>query len=294
MPEPVSTPAQVPPEAVRRGISRGAFVGAVIVVALIMLGAGVFVGKTLYGGTKSTASGFLVVGTNIPFPPFEDYNYSTGTYFGFDIDLAGMIANASHRTMVIQNYADFSLLLSTVGKGGLDMVASAVTESGTTGANRNMTMAFSTPYYNANQAVLVQSSSTLTCAASTCTQNDLKTKIVGVQSGTTSQSWADQYLAPNMTNANTQYQKFTTVDTEITALRAGSLDAVVIDAGPAAAIAGSSSGALKVAGTIITGELYGFAVAHGDPEGLLPIINSVITKAEADGTYQALIHKWFK
>jgi polar amino acid transport system substrate-binding protein len=294
MPEPVSTPAQAPPEALRHGISRGVFVAVVVVVALLMLGAGVYAGKALYGGTKSTASSFLVVGTNIPFPPFEDYNYSTGTYFGFDMDLAGMIANASHRTMVIQNYADFSLLLSTVGKGGIDMAASGITESGSTGAARNATMAFSNPYYNANQAVLVQSSSTLTCASNICTQNDLKTKTVGVQSGTTSQSWADQFLAPNMTNPNRQYQKFTTVDTEITALRAGSLDAVIIDSGPAVAIAASSGGALKVAGTIITGELYGFAVAHGDPEGLLPVINSVIAKAMADGTYAALLHKWFK
>ncbi|MCI4350763.1 MAG: transporter substrate-binding domain-containing protein [Thermoplasmata archaeon] len=294
MPEPEISPAQAPPEALRRGVSRGVVVAVVIVVALLMLGAGVYAGKTIYGGSKSTASSFLVVGTNIPFPPFEDYNYSTGTYFGFDIDLAGMIANASHRTLVIQNYADFSVLLSTVGKGGIDMAASAITESGSAGAARNATMAFSNNYYDANQAVLVRSSSSLSCASNICSANDLKTLIVGMQSGTTSQSWGDQYLKPNMTHPNTQYQLFTTVDTELTALRASSLDAVVIDAAPAAAIAASSGGALKVAGTIITGELYGFAVAHGDPEGLLPVINSVLAKAMADGTYQALIHKWFK
>ena len=288
----MSASATPPPEAMRQGTSRGMFVGTVIIVAVVMLVAGIYVGKTVYGSSSSKPT-YLIVGTNIPFPPFEDYNYTTGTYFGFDIDMSAMIAHAAGRTMVIQNYNDFSALLITVGNGGIDMAASAITESGTSGANRNQTMTFSIPYYDANQAVLVKSSSTLSCPSNVCDQSELKTLNVGVQSGTTSQSWADQYLAPNMTNPSTQYQKFTTVDTEITALNAGSLDAVVIDAGPANAIAASSSGGLKVAGTIITGELYGFAVAHGDPEGLIPIINNVITESQQNGTYQKLVTKWF-
>jgi polar amino acid transport system substrate-binding protein len=284
----VSTP---PPEAVRHGIGRGVFVTVVVVVAVLALAGGLYIGKTVYGGQHK--SSYLIVATNIPFPPFEDYNYTTGAYFGFDIDLAQLIANATGRTLVIQNYADFSVLLATVGKGGVDMGASGITESGTIGGLRNATMSFSIPYYNANQAVLVQSSSTLSCPSSVCTQAQLKTLTVGVQSGTTSQGWADTYLVPNMSNPSKQYQKFTTVDTEVTALEANALDAVIIDAGPAAAIAAGSQGKLKVAGTIITGELYGFAVAHGDPEGLLPVINNVITQAVKDGTYTQLIHKWF-
>lgn len=281
-----------PPEALRRGIGRGVFVVVVVVVAVLALVAGVFVGKTLYGASSSKAQ-YLVVGTNIPFPPFEDYNYTTGAYFGFDIDFANMIANATHRTLVIQNYADFSVLLTTVGKGGVDMAASAITESGPIGAARNGTMSFSIPYYDANQAVIVKSSSTFACATpSSCTQNDLKSLVVGVQTGTTSQGWAASFLLPNMTNPS-NLKNFTTVDTEVAALEAGSLDAVIIDSGPAASIAAGSAGAIKVAGTIITGELYGFAVAHGDPEGLLPVINNVISTAETDGTYAQLVHKWF-
>ncbi len=282
-----------PPEALRRGIGRGTFVAVVVIVAVIALLAGVFVGKTIYGTGASSKPSYLVVGTNIPFPPFEDYNYSTGQYVGFDIDFSIMIAHATDRTLVIQNYADFSLLLSTVGTGGVDMAASGITESGATGADRNQTMSFSIPYYNANQAVLVKSSSSFSCPSNICNQTELKSLVVGVQTGTTSQAWADQYLAPNMTNPNQQYQKFTTVDTEVAALEAGSLDAVIIDEGPATAIAAGSSGVLKVGGTIITGELYGFAVAHGDPEGLLPVINNVITESEQNGTYQKLVTKWF-
>ena len=285
--------AAPPTEAVRKGMSRTLLAVIVVVVAILAFVGGIGMGNLLYA-PKPTTSPFLVVGTNIPFPPFEDYNYTTGKYVGFDIDISQMIANAAGRQLVIQNFADFSVLLTTVGKGGVDMAASAITESGTTGAQRNNTMSFSVPYYDANQAVVVKSASTLTCAAgSTCVATDLKNSIVGVQTGTTSESWVDDNLADLMPNNATQIKRFTTVDLEVAALNAGSIDEMIIDSGPATAIAAGSSGALKVLGTIITGELYGFAVAHNDPEGLLPIINNVITQSKANGTYQRLITEWF-
>jgi polar amino acid transport system substrate-binding protein len=50
---------------------------------------------------------------------------------------------------------------------------------------------------------------------------------------------------------------------------------------------------MQVAGVIFTGEQYGFAVALGDPQGLLTVINSVLATAKSDGTYNQLIQKWF-
>jgi len=283
-----------PPEAVRKGVSRSLFATVVVVVAIIAFVGGLGVGNVLFGGkTSEAARKYLVVGTNIPFPPFEDFNTTTGQYEGFDIDLVKLISAAAGRTLVIQNYADFKVLLTTVGQGGVDMAASAITMSGDVGAKRNETMSFSDPYYNANQGVLARSSSTLTCASNVCTADDLKTLVVGVQSGTTSEAWVDENLKPLMSDPNTQIRRFTAVDTELAALTQGQLDIVIIDLGPAEALAAASSGAMKVVGQIITGELYGFAVQKGDPQGLLPIINSVLAQARANGTYQQLLTKWF-
>jgi polar amino acid transport system substrate-binding protein len=287
--------ASPPTEAMRRGVSRGVFIATVVVVAVVMLVAGMYVGKTVLGSSSSSGSKFLVVGTNVPFPPFESFNNSTGTYVGFDMNFSQLIANALHRTLVIDNYADFGVLLADVGAGVVDMAASAITESGTVGSQRNATMAFSIPYYDANQAILVRSSSTLKCpsvAQGGCTVANLASLKIGVQSGTSSQSWCDSYLVGNETGGG-KLLVFTTVDFEVDALTAGSLDAVMIDLGPATAIAAGSDGALIVAGEVLTNELYGFAVAHGDPEHILPVINSVITQSEQNGTYDALIHEWF-
>jgi len=284
--------ASPPPEAMRRGVSRGVFVATVVIVAVIALVGGMYVGKAVLGSSSSSSSSYLVVGTNIPFPPFEDYNYSSGAYFGFDINFSMLIANALHRTLVIDNYADFSVLLADVGAGVVDMAASSITESGAVGAARNASMSFSIPYYDANQAIVVQSSSSLSCVATGCTVAQLASLKIGVQTGTSSQSWLTQYLIPNETKSG-KVTGYTTVDTEILALSAGALDCIMIDLGPGNSIVASSGGTLKLAGDIFTNELYGFAVAHGDPEHILPSINNVITTAEQNGTYAKLIKEWF-
>ncbi|MCI4352177.1 MAG: ABC transporter substrate-binding protein [Thermoplasmata archaeon] len=280
-----------PVEAMRMGIGKGMLAAAIVLSVVVSLGAGIVIGKYVLSTTASKPT--LTVGTNLPFPPFESYNANTSTFYGFDIDFASMIANATHRTLHVVNYNDFSVLLTTVGAGGIDMAASGITESGPVGAARNATMSFSIPYYSANQAVLVKSGSPITCAIpASCTANDLKSYKVGVQTGTTSDGWATSYLVPNET-ASGMVLRYTTVDTEVAAVTAGAIDVVIIDTGPAASIAAGSSGALKVAGTIVTDELYGFAVAHGDPQDLIPVINGVISTSITDGEYGKLIHKWF-
>ncbi|MGA7475930.1 MAG: ABC transporter substrate-binding protein [Thermoplasmata archaeon] len=290
--------ASPPTEAMRRGISRGVFVVTVVVVAIIALTGGFYVGKGTSSSSSSSASHYLVVGTNVPFPPFESFNNSSGAYVGFDMNFSQLIANALGRTLVIDNYANFAVLLADVGAGVVDMAASAITESGSVGAARNSSMSFSLPYYDANQAILVASSSKLTCptvAQGGCTVSNLSSLKLGVQTGTSSQSWLQQYVdgtPSNETNGG-QVFAFTTVDLEIDALLTGSLQAVMIDLGPATSIAASSGGALKVAGEVLTNELYGFAVAHGDPEHILPVINSVITTSEQNGTYANLVKEWF-
>jgi len=289
--------ASPPTEAMRRGVGRGVFVATVVAVAIIALAAGIYVGKTALGSSSSSSSNYLVVGTNVPFPPFESFNNTTGTYVGFDMNFSQLIANALHRTLVVDNYANFEVLLEDVGVGVVDMAASSITESGSVGVQRNGTMAFSEPYYDANQAILVASGSSFTCpsvAAGGCTAKDLANLSLGVQSGTSSQSWLSQYLDGTPSNESKGVVgPFTTVDLEVDAVLLGSLQAVMIDLGPATSIAANSGGALKVAGEVLTNELYGFAVAHGDPEHILPVINSVISSAMQNGTYAYLVKEWF-
>jgi len=262
----------------------------VVVVAILAFVGGLALGPVVFPPAAQVPT--LVVGTNIPFPPFEDYNTTTNTFFGFDIDIARLIAHASHRTLVVKNFADFDALLATVGKNGVDIAASAITSTGATGANRSTFLTFSTTYYDANQGVLIQSSNPagVSCPSSNCSNPSILDKtnyVIGVQRGTTSESWTNAHIK------NATVRNFTGVDTELAALRSGALTAVIIDNGPAGAFAAGSGGALVVAGTIFTGEQYSFAVAHLDPQDLIPVINGVIFTSQQNGTYQQLITKWF-
>lgn len=271
-------------------MSKTLFAIVVIVVAILAFVGGLALGPIVFPPAAQVAT--LTVGTNIPFPPFEDYGTSNQTFFGFDIDMVKMVAAATHRQLKVVNFADFDALLTTAGKNGVDLAASAITSSGATGANRSKFMTFSIPYYDANQGVLIQTSNPkgISCPSSNCTNPsilDVTGYVIGVQRGTTSESWTNQYIK------NATVQNFTAVDTELAALKAGSLTAVIIDNGPAGAFAAGSAGAIKVAGVIFTGEEYSFAVALNDPQVLVPVINGVIATSMANGTYQKLITKWF-
>lgn len=262
---------------------------AVGLVAVVMLLAGIGVGYVLFKTPATTApKTTFVVGTNVPFPPFEDFNTTTGDFVGFDIDLAKLFATDLNRTLVIRQFASFTALLGAVGQGAVDMAASAITMSGTSGADRNQSMSFSDSYFAANQGLLVQTTSSITCTNNICTASLLAGKTVGVQQGTTSQDWINANKDPTTT-----VQVFQTVDAEVAALKAGSLGAVIIDFYPAEALARPSGSGLRVAGSIITGELYGFAVPKNDPDKILPTINATLARIKGNGQYAALIQKWF-
>jgi len=289
-----------PPEAVRG--ARGVWVVIVAVIAVVLFVAGVGVGWLVFSPPAKRVSK-LFLGTNTPFPPFEFYNNSL--LIGFDIEL---IQDIVHRgwgfnectdtvTTACYEWTDFQTflpLLAAVGEGRIDIGVGAITENGDTGAKRNATMDFSDPYYLSNQGVLKRAGdSTVYCAAADCTvaELDRSNLKIGAQEVTTSEFWVEDNL-PNVTGAN-NLVLLGTVEDVLLALRNNVVDIVVIDLPAGQRIASANPTTYKVAGTIRTNELYGFAVANNDPLGLIPVINAQLRAIRADGTYDALISKWF-
>lgn len=279
-----------PPEAVRGGVKRGVGTALVIVIAVVTFLAGLGLGYFVFSPPTKLK---FIVGTNAPFPPFESYNDTLGQFVGFDIDIAQLVANALGREMVVRNFQDFGLLLTTVGTGGVDMAVAAITMSGDAGARRNQTMSFSNTYYSANQAVVIRAGFSFSCPNDICDVADIVNKTIGVQSQTTSELWVDQYIVPIQANPDTTIHRYVSITTELDGLRTSVYDLMIIDEAPARAIVAGSSGQLAIGGIIVTGELYGFAVAKNDPKGFLPTINSVLAQIKGDGTYDQLVRKWF-
>src|SRR5213080_222371 len=292
-----------PPAEAMRG-AKGVSVVIVAVVAIVVFGAGIGVGWLVFSPAPTKVSK-LFLGTNTPFPPFESRNATSDQLEGFDIEMIQTIVQrgwgytecsdtVTNQCYEWNDFRDFSALLAAVSVGRMDIAVGAITMNGETGAQRNNSMDFSNPYYLSNQGILKRTSdNTAYCAAAVCTVAELNktTLVVGAQAITTSEFWVEDNLK-NVVSSN-HLELRPTVEDVLLLLSQRVVDIVVIDLPASHGIAAKNPSAYTVGGEILTNELYGFAVANGDPSGLLPIINAQLAAMKSDGTYQTILNKWF-
>jgi polar amino acid transport system substrate-binding protein len=216
--------------------------------------------------------GIIRVGSDIAFQPFEFVEDNENK--GFDVDLMNEIASRLGVEAQFVN-TGFDGLFTQVANGQFDVGMSAITIT----EERAQTVAFSTPYFNANQAVVAPISSDI------AGPEDFGGKRVGVQAATT----GFQYATENFTDA--QIVEFPTSEAAFTSLSAGQLDAVFIDT-PVAESNVEGSAELELKATVETGEQYGIAVRPGN-DALLEAINTQLEEIIADGTYEEIYGRWF-
>lgn len=280
-----------PPEARRGGVSKTIVVVVAIVLAVVGFFAGVAAGPVLF--PAKAPQPVLVVGTNTPFPPMEYYD-TGGNLIGFDVDLTNAVGAKLGYQVVWRDFQDWNALLSAVQFSGVDMASSSITSSGSIGAERNATMAFSASYYLANQGVLVPSSSSITCATSGCVPSNLANKTIAVQAGTSSDFWIQDNLLSTNLSASSMITKYPDVTAVIQAVKSGAVQAVVIDLPIAQSVASTSGGTLKVAGSILTNEQYSFAFPRTTAgTNLRDKVNNALAAMKSDGSFQTLFNKWF-
>src|SRR5205809_7213815 len=292
-----------PPAGAMRG-AKGVSIAIVAVVAIVLFFGGLGVGWLVFSPPSAKVSK-LFLGTNTPFPPLESRNATTDALEGFDIELIQTIVQrgwgdtecsdtVTNHCYEWNDFRDFSALLAAVSVGRMDIAVGAITGNGAVGAERNNSMDFSNPYYLSNQGILKRTSdNTAYCAAAVCTVAELNTTtlVVGAQAITTSEFWVEDNLK-NVVSSN-HLELRPTVEDVLLLLSQRVVDIVVIDLPAAQGIAAANPTAYAVGGEILTNELYGFAVANGDPLGLVPIINAQLAAMKSDGTYQTILNKWF-
>lgn len=232
---------------------------------------------TASDGTVATADlpllepGTLTVGSDIPYPPFEQGD--PPDYEGFDIDLINAIADKMGLETSIQD-KPFNLLLSG-GGGQIDMAIAATTIT----AERAKKVDFTDPYYNASQGLLVPSGSDIQSV------DDLAGKIVGAQDGTTGETYA---------NDNTdaaEVRPFPQTDDAYNALKTGQVDAVLNDL-TAVQAAAKQLGGLEVVQDFPTDEQYGMYAQKGSP--IIAPLNEALQQVKDDGTLTDLYQQYFK
>jgi polar amino acid transport system substrate-binding protein len=214
----------------------------------------------------------LTVGSDIPYPPFEQGK--SGSYTGFDIELMEAIAEKIGRTAEFQD-TSFETIFRDVAQGKFEAVISAATIT----EEREKEVAFSDPYYLSEQAILVAEGSDVGGI------EDLEGKTVGAQQGTTGLE-----LGKEKANAG-ELRPYPEGPDAINALKAGTVEAVIIDQ-PVAQNAVEEEGGVEISEDVPTEETYGIALAKDNTE-LLEEINTALAEVISDGTYKTIYENWF-
>jgi phosphonate transport system substrate-binding protein len=229
-------------------------------------------------GIETINPGVITVGSDIPWPPFEDFDAS-GEVIGFDADLVNEMARrVGFETEWIDT--DFDTIFTQLATGRFDMVASGTTIT----PERAEQVNFTQPYYLAQQALTVNDNFTPGIGS----VDDLgEGDSVAVQTGTTGRDWAVENLAPN----GVEVREFPGAADTYNSLEGGQVTGVIFDEPSAVEEVGNRPG-LRVADIIDTNEYFGFPV---NPENadLLAALDAALSDMLADGTYQQIYDTWF-
>jgi polar amino acid transport system substrate-binding protein len=278
-----SQPADSGASLKKKGGKRNMMIIAAVVVIVVALVAVVVLGGFLnpeeeYDNAldRVQSRGYIVVGTQVPYPPFENINATTDKLEGIDIEIMEYVA-AKLNVTIKWKTMDFDPLFPAVQTGQLDCAISSITITD----KRDEVNDFSIAYYVANQAVLVSDDSAIT---NLTTLNG--TKVV-TQTGTTGQYWVD-----NSTNLSPQSTTpLSDVPAAVLGVENGLYDAFVVDTPVANKYANDTSYNLKVAFVIYTMESYGILIPQDEPE-LKAAIDGAIADMIADGTLDEILNNW--
>lgn len=169
-------------------------------------------------------SGKLIVGTSPDYPPYEFrlQKENTNQIVGLDIAIAEAIANDLQLELVIRDYY-FSKLFPALENGEVDMVIAGLSPT----ESRKQIMDFSHVYYKAVQNMVVRKED----HEMYTNLDNLRDKRVGTQQGSIQADLVKQLVR------GAEFGEKTTVHELIEALKAKELDAVMIEAPVAQALA---------------------------------------------------------
>lgn len=234
-------------------------------------------------GAPTLHAGKLVVGFDVPAPAFWNGQLSgttlkhpSGFEYGLALDVAKQLGiSASNVTFLRAPFA--TILLA--GKKPYDFAM----EETTITAQRAKVIGFSSPYFDANQGVLLAKGVTKPTSI-----NDLKSLQTCAQAATTGLDWIQHKLRPS--KAPRVYSASSSAAFD--AVQSGACQALILDVPIIEAQNAKQPDAYGgVVGEIDTNEGYGAVFAKDSP--LIPAVSKAIKTLESNGTIAKLTKQWF-
>ena len=205
--------------------------------------------------------------TEASFPPYE---FLRGQEIvGIDVEICRAVAAKLGKEFQCET-VDFDSVIPAVISGKADLAAAGITVT----EDRKKNVDFSVPYVKTGIVVISKKSNPFMNVA------QLKGRKIGVQSGTTSETYVLEQLKqePERTRSPAE---------ACAALKSGRVDFVISDIDPAKnCVKGESDLQLS---DFITSEEYAIAIRKGQPE-LLAVINETIAELKANGK----LAKWIE
>ncbi len=222
------------------------------------------------------AKGTITMVTNAEFEPFE-YKDSD-QIVGIDPDIAQAVADDLGVKLEISDIA-FDSCIPSITSGKADFCAAGMTVT----EDRLQNVDFTDSYFNASQAVIVTSGSDIK------SPSDLNGKIVGVQQGTTGDTYCTNEDGSNDISVK-EVKRYPKGMDAVSDLIGGRIDAVVIDNYPAEKYVSKNSDKIMKLDEALTEEEYAIAVPKGSD--LKDEINKVIADLNESGKMDEIVGKY--
>ena len=226
-------------------------------------------GAAILAGCAKNDSDTIKMITEATFPPYE---FLRGQEIvGIDAEICKAVAEKLGKKFSAET-VDFDSVVPAVISGKADLAAAGITVT----EDRKKNVDFSVPYVKTGIVVIYKKSNPFTSV------DQLKGKRIGVQGGTTSETFVLEQLKqePERTKSPAE---------ACASLKAGRCDFVIADIDPAKnCVKGEADLALS---DFITSEEYAIAIKKGRPE-LLATVNAVIAELKANGKLAEWIEQY--
>ncbi|MDX8336618.1 amino acid ABC transporter substrate-binding protein [Candidatus Cetobacterium colombiensis] len=219
--------------------------------------------------------GEIIIGLDDTFAPMG-FRDEEGKIIGFDIDLANEVANRIGVKATFKP-CEWDGIIFDLRSKRIDLIWNGLTIT----PEREKQIAFSTPYFDDDQIVIVKNPNIKSF-------QDLKDKKIGVQLGSASYfAFENSVLSKETNNLN----KYSTNVEALLDLEAGRTDAVVIDA-----VVGkyyiSKKPDFIVLNDILEKQQMGVGMRKDDV-ALKNKIDETLANMKADGSFDKIYKKWF-
>lgn len=202
---------------------------------------------------------------------------------GWEYDAMAELAKRLNLKVSYENIS-WDAMIPAVSEGQFDMGMTGITIRD----DRKEKVDFSDSYMRSEMVMLVRGDETrFADAASFAANPDL---LMAAQPGTTP-FYVGVYEVLDGNEANPRIKMFETFGAGVQALRNGDVDLALTDSTGGAGYVAASEGKLKIVGSTLGAEDFGFIFPKGSD--LVAPINAAIAAMKADGTMDTLNKTWF-